>query len=78
MVGKMSMGLDPEILLKYPNVDRETGSFVIFSSPFFFSSYSHYTFSSIFFSFITFLFFLLFFTPHELKTTLVLPWQPPA
>jgi hypothetical protein len=30
MAGKMSMGLDLEILLKFPNVVREPGSFIIF------------------------------------------------
>jgi hypothetical protein len=30
MVGKMSMGLDLKILLKFPNVAREPGSFIIF------------------------------------------------
>jgi hypothetical protein len=30
MVGKMSMGLDLEILLKFPNVAREPGSFITY------------------------------------------------
>jgi hypothetical protein len=74
MVGKMSMGLDLEILLKFPNVARELGSFIIhffFTLVFSFLSFSHHTFSSLYiiyiFSFITFsLVFSSFFTPLEL------------
>jgi hypothetical protein len=62
MVGKMSMGLDPEILLTFPNGAREPGSFIIyiiFSSLFFF--FSHHTFYSFYIFFLSslFLFFLL-------------------
>jgi hypothetical protein len=78
MVGKMSMGLDLEILLKFPNVARELGSFIIyiyFFTPFFlfflFSSYFSF-FIYVFFSFITFsLFssFFFFYSPWTLDYT---------
>jgi hypothetical protein len=72
MVGKMSMGLDIEILLKFSNVARELGSFIIL---FFFHFFSflpfHHTFSYIyiyiyFFHHIFPFFSSLFFTPLEL------------
>jgi hypothetical protein len=58
MVGKMSMGLDLEILLKSPNVARELGSFIIYTfpppPPFFFLFFFIFFVSSLFslFSFI--------------------------
>jgi hypothetical protein len=69
MVGKMSMGLDLEILLKFPNVAREPGAllyyFFIFSFlPFFIILFLLYIYI---FSLITFsLFFFSSFTPLEL------------
>jgi hypothetical protein len=72
MVGNMSMGLDLEILLKFPNVAREPGSFIIyfFFTLFFFSSFSHHTFLLyIYIFFHHFLFFPSFFTPLELDYT---------
>jgi hypothetical protein len=68
MVGKMSMGIDLEILLKFPNVASEPRSFIIY---FLLSlSLSFFLFSSYFFFFIFFhhfsLFSFFFFTPLEL------------
>jgi hypothetical protein len=62
MVGKMSMGLDLEILLKSPNVARELGSFIIYTFPpppllFFFLFFFIFFVSSLFSLF--FLYYLL-------------------
>jgi hypothetical protein len=46
MVGKMSMSLDLEILLKFSNVGREPGSFIIYL--FLHSFYLFFLFSSYF------------------------------
>jgi hypothetical protein len=64
--GKMSMRLDLEILLKFPNVARESGSLIIlFFSLFFFSSFfiTLFHFIYIFFRSSLFVFSSLFLLP---------------